>query len=136
MNYIQIKSGIKPPDISAFKPFRSVVIIESIVTSEWQNSISDWLVSSGCLYMMAWGFDCSLWDDSVDYSNLKASNFEEIPEDEFVITTWHDNEPLEEVFWFSKHNATHPSIDIQNTILLHISDSNKEEDLLETYKRA
>ncbi len=57
MKYLLLKPNTEPPDISEFKPFRSVVIVEEVVTTRWQIIISDWLVSSGCLYMMAWGKD-------------------------------------------------------------------------------
>ena len=86
------------------------------------------------MYMMAWGKDCSSWDDSVDLANLKDFNFEEIPDEKFVMTTWHNNEPLEEVFWFSKRSAFHPNIEMQDTLIIHISDQNNEQGLLTRYK--
>ena len=71
------------------------------VNSEWRQTVSEWLVDQGCLYMMAHGDECSLWDDSVDIANLEAFdwNFDDIPEDKHVTTTWHENESLEEVFF-------------------------------------
>lgn len=53
MIYIKLPSNSEPNDISLFNPFKAVVIIEDEVTNEWQNKISDWLVESGCKYMMA-----------------------------------------------------------------------------------
>ena len=55
--------------------------------------------------MMAWGMDCSAWDFSVDEASLGG----QIPNGDFVITTWHDNEPVEEAFWFAQFCAVHPS---------------------------
>ena len=55
---------------------------------------------------MAWGVDCSLWDDSVDHADLERFGYSDIPEDEFVMTTWHEGDTLEEVFWFARHVAT------------------------------
>lgn len=135
MKYLLLIPDTEPPDIQELKPFRAVVIIEEAVTSEWQGKISDWLVASGCLYMMAWGIDCSSWDDSVDYSNLEEWNYGDIPDDKFVRTTWHENEPLDEVFWFSKHAAIHSHVTIENTILAHISSSSKEAEFLDKYDR-
>ncbi len=86
--------------------------------------------------MMAWGNECSSWDDSVDYANLKEFNYEAIPEDKFVLTTWHEDEPLSEVFWFSKNTACHPTVDLQNTLVCHISTNNKEKELLLKYAEA
>ena len=129
MKYIQLQPGSALPDISDLNTFRSVVVIEESVTPEWQAQVSNWLVQSGGLFMMAWGKECSTWDNSVDFANLETFNFENIPDDKFVYTTWHEDEPLKEVFWFSKHSADHPEIEISSTLVLHISNQNKKTEL-------
>ena len=136
MQYLQLPPDSKLPDISDLEPFRSVVIIEDIVAEEWQSKVSDWLVAAGCLYMMAWGKNCSSWDDSVDYSNLEEFAYGDIPEEKFVMTTWHENEPLKDVYFYSKYNATHPTVEIDNTLLVHISRYNKEKEFLIDYESA
>ncbi len=136
MKYILLNPDTEPPNVSEMRPFRSIVIVEETVEQEWQEWISDWLVGSGCLYMMAWGKDCSSWDDSVDHSNLKEWDYKDIPEDKFVMTTWHDDESLEDVFWFSKHIASHPSVDIRDTLLVHIAQKTKENEFIDLYSRA
>jgi hypothetical protein len=133
MIYLQLKPGSQLPDISGQRPFRAVVVIDEEVTPEWQNLVSSWLVKSGCLYMMAWGKNCSSWDDSVDYANGAAFNYGDIPEDHFVMTTWHEDEPLMEVFWYAKNSAVHPTVDLPNILILHISDKNMENDLASEY---
>ncbi len=136
MKYYQLHQESKLPDIKKLNPFKAIVIIEKQVTTEWQTLVSKWLVNSGCLYMMAWGLKCSLWDDSVDYANIDAYNNKEIPSNKLVITTWHENEALEEVFWYSKNNAVHSEVDILNTIIIHISSENKNEVYTNAYNRA
>src|SRR5215213_4311350 len=115
--YVRVAPEGDMPDVAA-SPARVVVIAESAVSPFWQARVSTWLARSGCLYMMAWGENCSSWDDSVDVANLEEFNFGEIPDDRFIMTTWHTDEPLREVFWFSKHNATHPTVEIDRTVLL------------------
>lgn len=83
--------------------------------------------------MMAWGNECSLWDDSVDMANIENFEFKEIPENSFVMTTWHTNESLAEVFWFAKHNAFHSTVKLNYTLLLHISAYNREDNLMRSY---
>ena len=136
MKYLQIEPGEKLPDITELRPFRSIIVIDDETTLDWQSVVSDWLVKSGCLYMMAWGKDCSSWDDSVDLSNLKEFNYGDIPEEKFVMTTWHTKEPLKEVFWLSKNKAFHPTVKLQNTVILHISKMNQENKLLSEYANA
>lgn len=136
LKYLQTKPDSELLNISYLNPFRSVVIVEEKVSSEWQSLISKWLVESGCLYMLAWGINCSSWDDSVDYANMQEFDYGEIPEEKLVMTTWHDNETLNEVFWFSKNSAFHPAIDLKNTLILHVSKNNKEKEMLSEYASA
>jgi len=136
ITYLQLIPESALPDLSYLKPFRSIVVIEENVSQDWQNLVSMWLVESGCLYMMAWGNGCSSWDDSVDMANLKKFNFEYIPEDQFVMTTWHENELLSEVFYFAKNCAVHPTITIANVLILHFSPENKERAYLSEYEMA
>jgi hypothetical protein len=126
MEYIHLKPNSEFPDIARLYPFKAVVVIDDDVLPKWQANVSSWLVLSGCRYMMAWGKDCSSWDDSVDAASLEAFEFQEEPDDRLVITTWHENEPLRDVFWFAKNSASHPVLDLENSVIVHISNTRKE----------
>ena len=136
VEYLQLVPGSELPFNIIEEPFRAIVLIESNVSREWQARVSVWLVDSGCLYMMAWGNGCSAWDDSVDYANLEKYKYGEIPDDKQIITTWHENESLEEVFSFSKHNALHPAVLIKRSIIVHISTEFRKDRILELYKKS
>jgi len=136
LEYLRITNEVTLPDINRLKPFKSVVVVESNVSPDRQAEISKWLVGSGCLYMMAWGRECSSWDDSVDLANLEDFSYGEIPDDAFVMTTWHESEPLEEVFWFAKNSAFHPSIELDNTLILHLGENDKSKEFKEQFKNA
>lgn len=136
INYLRLAPESALPAVIREHPFRVVVVIEETSTAEWQAAVSDWLVQSGCLYMMAWGKNCSDWDDSVDHANIKAFDFEAIPVDSFVMTTWYDNESLREVFWYCKTCAVHPSIDLERTMLLHIGSVDKGSELFQSFAEA
>ncbi len=134
IEYILLNKNCDLPEISHFKPFRAIVVIESIVSSDWQYEVSKWLVNSGCLYMMVWGNECSSWDDSVDFASLEIYNYDEIPDESSVMTTWHDNESLEEVFWFDKYCALNMDQRLQNLLILHISVESKENEFIELHR--
>jgi hypothetical protein len=134
--YLHISPNGALPDVTYLSPFRAVVIIDSAVTSEWRAKVSDWLVRSGCLYMMAWGQDCTLWDDSVDFANLEQFKYGDIPIDQDVFTTWHTNEPLSDAFYFCKHHARHPAVDLQRNVLLHIAAHSDSSYLLQVFAEA
>jgi hypothetical protein len=133
INYLQLAPGTHPPDIAALKPFLAVVVIEEEVSSEWRDSTSDWLVKSGCMYMMAWGANCSEWDDAVDMANIQLFNSGDIPEDELVVTTWDADDALSDVFHEAKDIASHSCVELSNTLILHISAEDKAEEFLALY---
>lgn len=136
VKYLHLKPGDVLPAIDELRPFKAVVVVEDDVSQMWLWDASRWLASSGCLYMMAWGKDCSSWDDAVDEANLEQFNYEEIPDDQLIMTTSHEDEDLSEVFWFAKHKALHPAHDLKNVLILHISNTEKRKELEAAYEDA
>jgi hypothetical protein len=130
--YLHLEPESTLPDMHN-EPTRTVVIIEANVSPVWQEMVSNWIVRSGCLYMMAWGIECSSWDDSVDWANIDKYGEGPIPDDGFVATTWHSDETLANVFWFSKNCATHPVVDLKRTMILDISNESRKVQLLKAY---
>ena len=57
------------------------------------------LVDRGLVYFCAWGRECKAVHDTVDMCDIEREKSSENP-DLFIMTTWHDDEPLEEAFWF------------------------------------
>jgi len=111
-------------------------VLEQAVSNDWQSRVSEWLVNSGCLYMMAWGVECSSWDDSVDWANQSVVGLDDVPEDRFVMTTWHDNEPLAETFWFAGFSAHHPTVTLEHIAIIDIGPTNREREMLQAYEAA
>lgn len=134
--YLHIGPEATLPTIALAAPFRAIVIADTAVSPQWQNLVSDWLVESGCLYMMAWGVNCSSWDDALDWANIAQFTPDDIPEEQFVVTTWHDDEPLEEVFWFAKHCATHHAAELESTLLLQIGPTNQARTIFQDFHDA
>jgi len=133
--YIHLSPGGELPAIES-QPTRALVILDQLVDPQWQHSVSRWLLEGGCLYMLAWGQGCSSWDDSVDLANLEAFDYGDVPEDSDAMTTWHDNETLEECMWFAKNCAHHPTIDLEHTVILHIGTVERQAELLAMYAEA
>lgn len=124
------------PAVDEFGPFRAVVILDAAYTDEWQDEVSRWLVDSGCLYMMAWGPGCSSWDDSVDHAMRQKYLPDQASEHQFVMTTWHDDETLEEVFWFCQFCAFDPYGLIEHTLIVHVGNADKEAELLGLFEKS
>lgn len=116
--------------------FKAVIVIDAEVDPTWRDDVGRWLVESGCLYALAWGDSCVAWHDSVDAANIAAFEGDDIPDDAFVMTTWHDDEALAETFWFAGHSACHPTVELLATIIVHIAEVEREEALLADFEAA
>jgi hypothetical protein len=136
VSYVHLSPDSQPPVMSEAGPFRAVLVLEQAVADGWQDLISEWLVRSGCLYMMAWGVDCSSWDDSVDWANRTVTGLDDVPDDQFVMTTWHDDEPLAGTFWYAGFTAHHPTVSLDRVVIIHIGPTNREAEMLEAYATA
>jgi hypothetical protein len=87
----------------------------------------------GCLYVVAWGVECEAWHDSVDWTHLEAFDYGDIPDDKFVMTTWHADEPLKEALWFAGHCAQHPEVELDETVIIHVADVARGAEMLATF---
>jgi hypothetical protein len=82
------------------------------------------------LYVVAWGVECEEWHDTVDWTNIEEFEFGEIPDDRFVMTTWHTDEPLSEALWFAGQCADHPHVELTDTILVHIANAARRTEMV------
>ena len=133
LEYLHLPAGSPLPETIS-TPRRVIVLVEQDVSDEWQDAVSAWIVESGCLYMMAWGQDCVSWDDSVDHANLRKFGFQDMPDDHFVMTTWHENEPLHEVFFHARCCAFHPTISLPHLTILDIRERARESEILALHR--
>jgi hypothetical protein len=131
--HVQPEAALPTPPFT--EPYRAVVVADTEVSAQWMATVSAWLVESGCLYAMGKGSQGAKWETAIDTANIEEFNFGEIPEKKFVMTTWH-NDSLEEVFWFCKNNAHHPTVALHRTLVLHISAKPAKSALLRSYDEA
>jgi len=132
--YIQVAPPSFPLPVE-YTPTTFIVIADKEVVVDWRFRLSRWLIESGCLLMLAWGVECSRWDDAVDEAHIMFWGGES-PDEQFVLTTWHDNEPLDKVMHFAKYGLRHAHTPSTRTVLLHICDVADEDGLLARYANA
>ena len=122
---------------SGLEAFRCLILIEREISVDDRNTISRELVDRGCLYAMAWGLDCSLWDDSIDFANIDKFDPEGIPDGQFVMTTWHDGETLEEVLFFARFNSlvSYDGKELSELLVLDMGQGNREAEVRGIYER-
>jgi hypothetical protein len=136
VDYLHLPSGSPPPASEQTKPYRAVVVVEQILSPDWRNAVSDWLVQSGCCYMMAWGQSCADWDDSVDWASLVKHDYDIKSDDDLIMTTWHEDDSLDEVFWFAKTSAEHPTIKVDRTLIIDINESTRRDLMIDRFQKA
>lgn len=77
-----------------------LVVADSSISDEERDALSGEIIDQGCRYAVCTGHECSRWHDSIDVAYL-ATSPDFLPSDErFVMTTWHEDESLEEVIHF------------------------------------
>ena len=50
----------------------------------------------------AWGVKCYDWDDSIDSASTSGFT-KELPDDDRILTSWHENETISDVLNYLKH---------------------------------
>ena len=135
VDYLHMPPGGALPELPS-RPFKAVLVIEAPVSPDWRDAVSRRLVGAGCLYMMAWGHDCSLWDDSVDMAVLEDFDFGDVPDDRFVMTTWHERESLAETFWFAGRCADHDTVELKALRIIHIAAEPRRDEMLALFEAA
>lgn len=133
------KYSFLPADVSISVPremnkFKCLILIEREIGADYRYEVSKALVKAGCLYSLAWGIDCSAWDDSVDWAFLEARDVD-CPDEEFVRTTWHDDETLEETVEFARHCTDHSAVKLDDILVLHFSNEDRGEFIENLYFR-
>ena len=133
--YVHLRPGEDPPTVAP-QSYRIVIIAEASGSDDWREEIAEWIWQIGSRYVVAWGQLCEAWHDSVDFANLAAFDFGDVPDKDHIMTTWHSDEPLSEAFWFAEFCAYHPDVQLVDTILLHIAEEERKGPMLETYRLA
>ena len=82
-----------------------IYISDTTITAEEQELLSDQIVAAGCRYAVCAGYKCGTWDDSIDIADLKRNNWE-TKDENLIMTTWHENESLENIVFFFLNNTS------------------------------
>jgi hypothetical protein len=136
LKYLHLSPSSELPALEGLRQFKAIVVVEADVDESMMWDAARWLVESGCMYALAWGKDCDQWREAIDDAAQEAVNYEEVPEAKRVFVTAHEDEELEEAFWFAQHRAVHPAHDLNTTLILHLADTPRREELEAAYNDA
>ncbi len=65
-----------------------------------QKTISSTLTNTRCKYAVCAGHECSTWDDSIDFASLEMYPNYEVPNDQDIMTSWHEKQSIQDIVWF------------------------------------
>ena len=132
--YIHIEPDGVIPEFLQSEPFKAIVVLEAESSQAWQGTVSEKLVTAGCRYVMAWGEQCEVFHDIVDRTSIDRHDYD-VPAENFIMTTWHDNESLESVFWYSQFCAdfSYDEVELQRSLIIHISRIGRETEYLDLF---
>lgn len=133
--YLHLSPESELPALEGLRAFRAVIVVEADVPETMMWDVSRWLVESGCLYALAWGKDAEAWREAIEDASLEAVNYEDVPDERAVQVTSHEDDDLEEVFWFARHRAAHPA-DLKQTLILHLADEPRRDELEAQFRDA
>lgn len=133
--YLHLSPDADLPTLEGLRQFKTILVAEADVHETVMWDVSRWLIESGCLYALAWGKDCEQWREAIDDAALEAVNYEDVDEQRRVLVTAHEDDDLEEVFWFAQHRASHPA-DLKQTLILHIADTPRRDELEAQFRDA
>ncbi|WP_373988662.1 hypothetical protein [Duganella sp. BuS-21] len=134
--YLHLSPDADLPALEGLPQFKAIVVVEADLDETMMWDVSRWLIESACLYALAWGKGCEAWREAIEDAALEAVDYEDVPEAQKVIITAHDDEDLEEVFWFARHRAVHPAHDLTTTLIVHLADSPRRDELEAMYHDA
>lgn len=129
IRYVRISTESELPPIDDLRPFKAILVSEIDVPDSRRSAVCNWLVASGCRYFMAWGRECERWHDFMDEVYLAIWNFEP-PDDALLMTTWHADQALAEVFWFARKVAVHPATGLRTILVVHVGSTDREDEFL------
>jgi hypothetical protein len=136
VKYLHLSPSSDLPVLEGLRQFKAVIVVEADIHETMMWDVSRWLIESGCLYALAWGKESDQWREAIDDAAQEAVNYEEVPEAQRVFVTSHEDEELEEAFWFAQHRAVHPAHELSATLVLHIADTPRRDELEALYHDA
>lgn len=132
--YHRLKLNDLPKLDDTESKFRLILVSDTTSPYEWKKAVADLLVNGGCGFAACWGVDCKEWHDAIDDANIDQFPEQDIPDEAFIMTSWHDDETIDEAFWFGKYCARSDSFDMHETVILHHGQIDRENELLELFE--
>lgn len=119
-------AGFNPEDfVSPFGAEEYVLLLvikRTDILYREQKELSERFIASGCRYAVCFGFECSSWDDSIDYAFIFSDPNLNPPDERFVMTIWPEDESIEDVVEYLRFNTVFDDFVPRKFLLLFIGE--------------
>lgn len=75
----------------------------TVLADEQLFSLVGWVMDQSAVYVCVWGPGCERVHDVIDEAIIELDQTE--TDETVIMTTWHDDETLEEALWFALNDA-------------------------------
>ena len=122
MEHLLVERAKGLPTWTFHSPYLAVLWIFEGVTGRWQKNVSEWLIDTGCLYVLAWkgGVGGHSWIESVDEARKNVVAPGHIAESHSVVTACYEYVALGAVLKFAENDAVHPTAGRLPSLLLMV----------------
>lgn len=97
-----------------------LISVATDTTHTEKDNLTRKIVETRCRYAVCTGHACELWHDYIDEAFVdSAPNFDP-PNSRFVMTTWHEDEPVEDVVEFFRWNTVFEDFIPKNFLVLFV----------------
>lgn len=107
-----------------------LVVADPMVTGAERWAVSEQIIRANCRYAVCNGHDCSRWDDSIDEAFVASDPNFSPPDERSVMTTWHDDESLDDVAFFFRMNTSFDSFTAERFLVLQLGGCKPDEDAI------
>jgi hypothetical protein len=95
------------------------------------------VMAAGCRYAVCAGLECEEWHDAFDFAFVQdhLDEPEEKQDEQFVMTTWHANQSVDEVAMFFVWNTDFDKHEFDRYLVLHLGTGRAERAVDEAVRR-
>jgi hypothetical protein len=139
LTYLHLPPNADLPALADIAPFQAILLLDAApddIDELWRFDVCRWLVAAGCRYLLAWGTDCETWREGVEDAALEAADYEDVAPEQAVLTSAHEDEELDDVFWFARHRAAHPGLGLERVVIVHVAPHADRQRMLDAYDAA
>jgi hypothetical protein len=107
-----------------------LVVADPTVTETERAAVSEQIIRANCRYAVCAGHDCSRWDDSIDLAFIATDPNFSPPDERFVMTTWHENESLDDVAHYFQWNTMFADFVAERFLVVQLGGCKPDEDAI------